>query len=62
VIRDDQPDAREGQAGRAGLLGENPPASGFGERVPLQGKILIYGRHSGIANQHRFRRDVAHIG
>jgi hypothetical protein len=34
-------------------------AAGFN---PLQGKVLVYGRHPGIADQHRFRRDVAGIG
>ena len=40
------------------LLGENPPASRFGERVPLQGKILVNGRHPRVAEQHVFRRSV----
>jgi hypothetical protein len=41
------------------LLGENPLASCFGQRVALQGKVLIYSRNAGIADQHRFRRGVA---
>jgi hypothetical protein len=43
------------------LLGENLPASCFGQRVALQGKVLVYGRHAGIADQHRLRRDLAGI-
>ena len=34
----------------------------LGQRVALQGKVLVYGRHAGIADQHRFRRDIAGIG
>src|SRR5215213_3900450 len=44
------------------LLGENSPAARFGERVPLQGQILVYGRYAGIADQHRFRKDMASNG
>jgi hypothetical protein len=40
------------------LLGENLLAPRFGQRVALQGKILVYGRKSGIADQHWFRRRV----
>jgi len=40
------------------LLGKNPPASRFGERVPLQGKILVNGRNPRVAEQHTFRRSV----
>jgi hypothetical protein len=40
------------------LLGENLFASRFGQRVALQGKVLVYGRNAGIADQHRFRRGV----
>jgi hypothetical protein len=42
----------------AHLLGENPLASCFGQRVALQGEILVYGRNAGVADQHRFRREV----
>jgi len=38
------------------LLGENLGAPCFGQRVALQGKVLIYGRNAGIADQHRFQR------
>src|SRR5260370_34536882 len=31
------------------LLGENPPASRFGERIPLQDKILVDGRDPRVA-------------
>jgi hypothetical protein len=34
----------------------------FGHRVALQGKVLVDGRNPSIADQHRFRRDVAGIG
>jgi hypothetical protein len=44
------------------LLGENLCAPCFGQSIALQGKVLVYGRHAGIADQHRFRRDVAGIG
>jgi hypothetical protein len=44
------------------LLGENLSAPCLGQRVALQGKVLVYGRHAGIADQHRFRCDVAGIG
>jgi hypothetical protein len=44
------------------LLGENLGAPCFGQRVALQGKVLVYGRHAGVAEQHRFRRVVAGIG
>jgi hypothetical protein len=44
------------------LLGENFSAPCFGQGVALQGKVLVYGRHAGIADQHRFRRDLAGIG
>jgi len=44
------------------LFGENPLAPCFGERVPLQGEILVDGRNPRVADQHRFRRDVAGIG
>src|SRR4051812_33340454 len=44
------------------LLGENLLASRFDQRVVLQGKILVYGRNAGIADQHRFRRDMASNG
>jgi hypothetical protein len=44
------------------LLGENVRAPGFGQRVTLQGKVFVYGRYAGIAEQHRLRRDFAGIG
>ena len=44
------------------LLGENFCAPCFGQCIALQGKVLVYGRHAGIADQHRFRRDLAGIG
>jgi hypothetical protein len=44
------------------LLGENLGAPCFGQGVALQGKVLVYGRNAGIADQHRFRRDVGGIG
>ena len=44
------------------LLGENLLAPCFGQGVALQGKVLVYGRHTGIADQHRFRRNLAGIG
>jgi hypothetical protein len=34
----------------------------FGQRVALQGKVLVYGRDADIADQHRFRCDVTGIG
>jgi hypothetical protein len=40
------------------LLGENLSAPCFGQGVTLRGKVLVYGRDAGIADQHRFRRDV----
>ncbi len=40
------------------LLGKNLPTSRFGERVPLQGEILVDGRHPRVAEQHAFRRSV----
>jgi hypothetical protein len=44
------------------LLGENLSAPCFGQRVALQGKILVYGQNAGIADQHRFRRRVTGNG
>src|SRR5271169_645257 len=44
------------------LFGENLFAPRFGQRVALQDKVPVYGRNAGIADQHRFRRDVAGIG
>jgi hypothetical protein len=44
------------------LLGENLFAPSFGQRVALQGKILVYGRNAGIAYQHRLRRGVTGNG
>jgi hypothetical protein len=37
------------------LLGENLLAPCFGERVPLQGQILVNRRHPRVAEQHAFR-------
>ena len=39
------------------LLGENLPASRLGQRVPLQGKILVNGRNPRVADQHALRMD-----
>jgi len=44
------------------LLGENLLAPGFGQRIALQSKVLVYSRNAGIADQHRFGGDVAGIG
>ena len=44
------------------LLGENPLTPCLGQRVALQGKILVDGRNPRVADQHRFRRDFAGIG
>ena len=44
------------------LCVENLCAPCFGQCVALQGKVLVYGRNASIADQHRFRRDVAGIG
>jgi hypothetical protein len=40
------------------LLGKNLRASRFGERVHLQGEILVNGRNPRVAEQHSFRRPV----
>jgi hypothetical protein len=37
---------------------KNPLATCFGQRIALQGKVLVYGRNAGISDQHRFRRGV----
>ena len=39
------------------LLGENLPASRLGQRVPLQGQVLVDGRNPRIADQHALRMD-----
>jgi len=44
------------------LLDENLCAPCISQRVALRGKVLVYGRNAGIADQHRLRRDVAGIG
>jgi hypothetical protein len=44
------------------LLGENLSAPCFSQGVTLQGKVLVYSRHTGITDQHRFRRDAAGVG
>jgi len=37
------------------LLGENPLTPSLGQRVAVQGKILVDGRNPRVANQHRLR-------
>jgi hypothetical protein len=44
------------------LLDENLCAPCISQRVALRGKVLVYRRNAGIADQHRLRRDVAGIG
>src|SRR5215469_13575067 len=39
------------------LCVENLCAPCFGQCVALQGKVLVYGRNAGIADQHSFRRE-----
>ena len=34
----------------------------IGPAPSFVGKVLVYGRHAGVAEQHRFRRVVAGIG
>jgi hypothetical protein len=44
------------------LLGVNLFAARLGQRVALQGEVLVDSRNPGISDQHRFRRDLAGIG
>jgi hypothetical protein len=62
-LRGEQQQDRLGCArGARHLLGENFRTSCFGQCIALQGKVLVYGRHAGVAEQHGFVRDDAISG